>query len=177
MSILSDRAVRSVASIVFFAAAIFTAATLHAQGTKGTFITTADVQVRKGPGANHAVVTTIPKGIKINVVGREGYWLKIESKHGNQPGYIDEQFARPLDTQQASQSKTAAAPVAGPYRTLTDVDLREGPGKQHRIMAKLPAGIKVNVVRADGDWLRIESKRGNKPGYLEKRSVERLTER
>jgi hypothetical protein len=42
-------------------------------------------------------------------------------------------------------------------------------------MAKLPAGIKVNVVRAEGDWLRIESKRGNKPGYLEKRSVERWT--
>jgi N-acetylmuramoyl-L-alanine amidase len=171
----SRNGVRNFIAIVLFAAIIFTVGTLHAQSTKGSFITTADVQVRKGPGTNHAVVATIPKGIKINVVGREGYWLKIESKQGNQPGYIDEQNARPLEQAAASQTKTAAASVAGSYRTLTDVDLREGPGTQHRIMAKLPAGIKVNVVRAEGDWLRIESKRGNKPGYLEKRSVERWT--
>lgn len=177
MSTSRNGGVRNFAAIVLFAAIIFTVGTLHAQSTKGSFITTADVQVRKGPGTNHAVVATIPKGIKINVVGREGYWLKIESKQGNQPGYIDEQYAQPLDTPQAaaSQPKAASGPVAGSYRTLTDVDLREGPGTQHRIMAKLPAGIKVNVVRAEGDWLRIESKRGNKPGYLEKRSVERWT--
>jgi hypothetical protein len=28
--------------------------------------------------------------------------------------------------------------------------------------------LKVNVVRAEGDWLRVESKKGGKPGYLEK---------
>jgi uncharacterized protein YraI len=156
---------------------ILSAPLSDAQTTKGSFITTADVQVRRGPGTNHEVVTTIPQGIKINVVGREGHWLKIESKHGHQPGYIDEQFARPADPQAMAQPKAATASVAGTYRTLTDVDLREGPGPQHRIMAKLPAGIKVNVTRAEGDWLRIESKRGNKPGYLEKRSVERWTDK
>jgi N-acetylmuramoyl-L-alanine amidase len=177
MSTSRDRSVGKVVSMVLCAAIIFIVAPLSAQTTKGAFITTADVQVRKGPGTSHPVVATIPKGIKINVVGRDGYWLKIESKQGNQPGYIDEQYARPLDSKQAppSQPKTVAASVAGSYRTLTDVDLREGPGTQHRIMAKLPAGIKVNVVRAEGDWLRIESKRGNKPGYVDKRSVERWT--
>jgi N-acetylmuramoyl-L-alanine amidase len=176
MRLLTYQTIKHFAPIILLVATISTAAIVHAQAMRGTFITTSDVQVRKGPGTNHPVVATIPEGIKINVVGREGYWLKIESKQGNQPGYIDEQFARPLDTAQTSQTKTAAPSVAGPYRTLTDVDLREGPGPQHRIMAKLPAGIKVNVVRAEGDWLRIESKRGNKPGYLEKRSVERVTE-
>jgi N-acetylmuramoyl-L-alanine amidase len=173
----TERLSRNCAAIVLLAVMILNATTTHAQGTKGSFVTTADAQVRKGPGTNHEVVATIPKGIKINVVGREGHWLKIESKHGNQPGYIDEQFARPADAQPAAQTKTATASVAGTYRTLTDVDLREGPGAQHRIMAKLPAGIKVNVTRAEGDWLRVESKRGNKPGYLEKRSVERWTDK
>jgi N-acetylmuramoyl-L-alanine amidase len=164
-------------NFVLVAVMILAAPASDAQSTKGSFITTADVQVRRGPGTNHEVVATIPKGIKINVIGREGHWLKVESKHGNQPGYIDEQFARPADTQSVAQTKTPSASVAGTYRTLTDVDLREGPGPQHRIMAKLPAGIKVNVTRAEGDWLRIESKRGNKPGYLEKRSVERWTDK
>lgn len=153
------------------------AASVDAQSAKGAYITTADVQVRSGPGTNHEVVTTIPKDIKVNVVGREGYWLKIESKHGGRPGYIDEQYTRPLDYQQTAQTKAAVPSAAGPYRTLDEVDLREGPGTKHRIIAKLPAGIKVNVVRADGDWLRVESKKGNRPGYLEKRSVERWTDR
>ena len=68
----------------------------YAQTTKGAYTTTADVPLRSGPGNFHEVITTLPKGIKINVVGKEGFWLKVESKHGGKPGYIDEQFAKPL---------------------------------------------------------------------------------
>ncbi len=113
----------------------------------------------------------------MNVVGREGAWLKVESKHGNKPGYINEQYARPVQDQQTAQTKTVVAEVAGPYRTIKETDLREGPGLQYRVAAKLPADVKVNVLRAEGDWLRVESKRGNKPGYVEKRDLERWTER
>jgi N-acetylmuramoyl-L-alanine amidase len=177
MNALVNGLVRTFALILLPSVLLLDAPTSSAQGAKGSYVTTADVQVRRGPGTNHEVVATIPKGIKIDVVGREGHWLKIESKHGKQPGYIDEQFARPADTQPAAQSKTAPASVAGTYRTVVDVDLREGPGPQHRIMQKLPAGIIVHVTRAEGDWLRIESKRGNRPGYVEKRVVERWTDK
>jgi uncharacterized protein YgiM (DUF1202 family) len=177
MNALVNGLVRNLALILLPCVLLLNARPSDAQVTKGSFITTADVHVRRGPGTNHEVVATIPKGIKINVVGREGRWLKIESKHGNQPGYIDEQFARPADTQPVAQTKPAAASVAGTYRTIVDVDLREGPGLQHRIMQKLPAGIVVHVTRAEGDWLRIESKRGNRPGYVEKRFVERWTDK
>jgi uncharacterized protein YraI len=57
-----------------------------------------------------------------------------------------------------------------------DVDLRQGPGASYPVVARLSSGIKVNVVRAEGDWLRVESKHGGKPGYLERRFVERWTE-
>jgi uncharacterized protein YraI len=57
-----------------------------------------------------------------------------------------------------------------------DVDLRQGPGATYPVVARLPSGIKVHVTRAEGDWLRIESKHGGKPGYLEKKFVERWTE-
>ena len=148
-----------------------------AQSPLGSYLTTAEVQVRRGPGANYEVVATIPKDIQVNVVGREGHWLKVESKHGNKPGYIDEQYARPVQAQQTTQNKTTAASVAGSYRTIRETDLREGPGLKYRIAAKLPADIKINVMRAEGDWFRVESKRGNKPGYVEKRDVERWVDR
>lgn len=150
------------------------ALSLGAAALSGTYITTADVSLRSGPGMNYPVVTTLPKGIKINVVGRQGYWLKVESKHGDAPGYIDEQFAAPGGS---PENNAAQRPqLRGAYRTLVDVDLRQGPGAKYPVVARLPSGIRVNVVRADGDWLFVESKHGGKPGYLERRFVERWTE-
>lgn len=159
-------------SFIFLAGASWATALALAQPTKGSYLTTADVNLRSGPGTNYEVVTTIPKGIRVNVVGREGNWLKVESKQGNKPGYIDERYARPLETQQIAQSKSSAPSVAGTYRTLRDVELREGPGTKYKVVTPLPAGVKINVVRAEGEWLRVESKRGGKPGYVEKRNVE-----
>ena len=144
-----------------------------AQNTNGTYITTADVHLRKGPGTSYEVVTTIPKDVKVNVVGREGSWLKVESKQGNKPGYIDEKYARPLGTQQVAQSSSSTPSAAGAYRTLRDVELRDGPGTKYKVVTLLPGGIKINVVRAEGDWLRVESTKGGKPGYVEVRNVER----
>ena len=57
-----------------------------AQAVTESYTTTADVALRSGPGMKYSVVTTLPKGININVVGREGYLLKVESKHGGSTG-------------------------------------------------------------------------------------------
>ncbi len=164
-------------SIIFLTIASSAAGVALAQPTKGSYLTTADANIRSGPGTKYDVVTTIPKGIKVNVVGREGNWLKVESKQGNKPGYIYEKYARPLETQQVAQAKTATPSVAGAYRTLRDVELRDGPGTKFKVVTTLPAGIKINVVRAEGDWLRVESKKGGKPGYVEARTVERWMDR
>jgi zinc D-Ala-D-Ala carboxypeptidase len=150
---------------------------LYAQATKASYTTTADVPLRSGPGSNHEVIATLPKGIQINVVGKEGYWLKVESKHGGKPGYIDEQFAKPTAPVKTAQAKAPTTSVTGPYRTLREIELRQGPGTKYPSVARLPADITVNVVRAEGNWLRVESKKGGKPGYLEKRDVERLRDR
>lgn len=158
---------------LWVASALF-AVPLQAAAIGGTYITTADVSLRSGPGVSYPVLTTLPKGIKIKVVGREGYWLKVESKHGDAPGFIDEQFAAPEGSTETSTTKPPQ--FTGAYRTLVDVDLRQGPGASYPVVARLPSGIKVNVVRPEGDWLRVESKHGGKPGYLERRFVERWTE-
>jgi uncharacterized protein YraI len=148
-----------------------------AQVIRGTYIITDDVPLRAGPGTNHPIITRLPKGIKIQVVGKEGYWFRVESTHGDNPGYIDDRFARLDSDAQSGITNETSASVAGPYRTLNDVDLKEGPGEKYRAIARIPAGMTVNVVRAEGGWLRVESKTGNKPGYLEKKSVERWTDR
>jgi N-acetylmuramoyl-L-alanine amidase len=143
-----------------------------AQNTNGTYVTTANVRLRKGPGTTYEVVTTIPKNVNVNVVGKEGAWLRIESKHGGKPGYISESYARPLTAQQIAQPKTSPQFIAGSYRTLRETELREEPALTSRVITKLPANIKLNVIRSEGDWLRVESKHGGKPGYVQRQSVE-----
>jgi hypothetical protein len=40
-------------------------------------------------------VASISKGTKLNVVEEDKGWLKVESKRGNKPGYVEASLARP----------------------------------------------------------------------------------
>jgi uncharacterized protein YraI len=177
MQVSIDRDRRCASVLFFLVAVLASSSAAFGQPVNGTYLTTADVQLRSGPGTNYEVVATIPKDVKINVVGRDGAWLKVESKYGGKPGYIDDRYARPIAPQPATAAPKATQSIAGPYRTVREAELRDGPGSNYGILTKLPADIKVNVTRAEGDWLRVESKLGNKPGYIEKRDVERWTDR
>ncbi|MGH7774482.1 MAG: SH3 domain-containing protein [Candidatus Binatia bacterium] len=134
------------------------------------YVTTSDVNVRSGPGTQYKIITEIKRGTKVNVAGREGDWLKVVSKQGNPPGYIHERYARPggEPTKQA-----VSAPAQGSYVTTAEVNVRRGPGLQYEIVAQIPRDTKVQVVDAEGDWLKVQSKHGNPPGYIEKRYAKR----
>jgi uncharacterized protein YgiM (DUF1202 family) len=64
---------------------------------EGKYQTISDTQVRSGPGLHYPVVADLTKGTKITVVDNESGWLKVESKRGNKPGYVDASFARPTE--------------------------------------------------------------------------------
>jgi uncharacterized protein YraI len=53
--------------------------------------------VHSGPGLQYPVVANIPKGIKINVTNEEKGWLRVESKQGNPPGYVEASLAKPAE--------------------------------------------------------------------------------
>ena len=85
-----------------------------AQAVRENYTTTADVSLRSGPGMKYPVVTTLPKGTNINVVGREGYWLKVESKHGGQPGFMSTNNSlnlRPPKPLQRLRPRRSPAPI------------------------------------------------------------------
>jgi uncharacterized protein YgiM (DUF1202 family) len=64
-----------------------------AQAARGSYTTTADVSLRSGPGMKYPVVTTLPKGTNRQRRRSRRLLAQSESKHGGQPGYVDEQFA------------------------------------------------------------------------------------
>jgi len=136
------------------------------------YVTTDNVKVRSGPGTQYRVVAEIKSGTKVNVAASDRGWLKVISKRGNPPGYIPEQSAQA--TGEPIKKKSFFA--AGSYIATADTPVREGPGLHYKTVAKITKGMKVQVVDAEGNWLKVQSKHGNPPGYIEKRVAQRSTD-
>jgi N-acetylmuramoyl-L-alanine amidase len=136
----------------------------------GPYVTTEETKVRRGPGSNYESVATIPKDTKVHVVGSEGGWLKVESKHGKPPGYIVETHAVRSG---GGGTRETARFVPGPYITTEEIGVRSGPGTNYEVVAVIPDNTKIHVVDSQGDWLKVQSKHGNPPGYIPARSARR----
>jgi uncharacterized protein YgiM (DUF1202 family) len=129
------------------------------------YMTIENTRLRTGPGPQFRAIAEIRRDAKVQVVGRDGDWVLIVSKKGNPPGYIEMASIEPSsgDEKQAS----SAPPVEGKYESLVDTQVHSGPGVHYPVVAEIKKGTKINVVDEEKGWLKIESKRGNKPGYVE----------
>jgi uncharacterized protein YgiM (DUF1202 family) len=50
------------------------------------------------------VVAEIKKGTKINVVDEDKGWLKVESRRGNKPGYVEASIVKPVGSEPGSRA-------------------------------------------------------------------------
>jgi uncharacterized protein YgiM (DUF1202 family) len=129
------------------------------------YVTVENTKVRSGPGEQFKTIGEIKRNAKVHVVGRDGDWLLIVSKKGNAPGYIDMESAKPSEGE--DRDADAPRPVEGRYETLVNTQVRSGPGLHYPVVAEIAKGIKLNVVEEEKGWLKVESKQGRKPGYVE----------
>jgi uncharacterized protein YgiM (DUF1202 family) len=135
-----------------------------------SFVTIENAKVRTGPGPQYRVLAEIPRDAKVTAVGRDGDWLLIVSKKGNAPGFIAMAAVRSWEgDKREATGITNGAPHSGEqrYQTIADTPLRSGPGLQYPVVTELTKGTRIAVVENDSGWLRIESKKGNKPGYVD----------
>lgn len=71
--------------------------------TAQSYITTQDINVRKGAGTKYETLGVLPKGSKIEVLEKNGKWSKIN--YENDKGYISTKFLQPTSTENVSNSK------------------------------------------------------------------------
>jgi uncharacterized protein YgiM (DUF1202 family) len=128
------------------------------------YVTTANTTVKSGPGPQFRTITQIPQNAKVQVVGRDGDWVLIVSKKGNAPGFIELASVKPSS---GEEQESAAPKVEGQFEILTGTQVRSGPGLNYPVVADIGKGTKINVVGEKNGWLKVESKRGNKPGYVD----------
>jgi hypothetical protein len=76
---------------------------------------------------------------------------------------------RAADSSPAAQPSNRAARRSaepGVYEVLQVTSVRENPSASARAIAQINRGTKVTVVRSVGEWLQVQSKQGNPPGYI-----------
>jgi uncharacterized protein YgiM (DUF1202 family) len=129
------------------------------------YVTIENTKLRTGPGPQFRAISELRRDAKVQVVGRDGDWVLIVSKKGNPPGYIEMTAIEPSSGDEKPES--SAPPVEGKYESLVDTRVHSGPGLHYPVVAEIKKGTKINVVDEEKGWLKVESKRGNKPGYVE----------
>jgi len=128
------------------------------------FVTTENARIRTGPGPQFRSIGQIRPDSKVHAVARDGDWLLIVSKVGNPPGYIDINSVKPAS---GEEKESTSSPVEGKYETTADTSVRGGPGIGHPVVADIKKGTIINVVGEDQGWLKVESKTGKPPGYVD----------
>jgi N-acetylmuramoyl-L-alanine amidase len=143
--------------------------TAHGPESHGTYVTSVPVDVKGGPGETYGTIRKFRKGTAFEIVGKEGGWLKVQlAEHENYFGYVHERFAATKDQHMDINLRPA---IPGTYMITAPISVRRGPGENFAVVSKLPKGTKIVVIGMEGDWLRIASKRGDPPAYVERKST------
>jgi uncharacterized protein YgiM (DUF1202 family) len=129
------------------------------------YMTIENTKLRTGPGPQFRTIAEIRRDSRVQVVGRDGDWALIVSKKGNPPGYIEMTAIEPSSGNE--KPETSTPPVEGKYESLIDTQVHSGPGRHYPVLAELKKGTKLNIVDEEKGWLKVESRRGNKAGYVE----------
>lgn len=128
------------------------------------YVTIENTKVRSGPGSEFRAIAEIAPNAKVNVVGRDGDWVLIVSKKGNAPGFIELAAIKASD---GSVKETLNPQAEGKYEAVAEITVRSGPGLHYPVVARIAKGTQLHVVEEENGWLKVESKRGNEPGYVE----------
>jgi SH3-like domain-containing protein len=129
-----------------FLAVLALALPLSAQGVDHVSVAKDNVNLRAGPGTHHAAEWKLSQGYPLQVVRRQGSWIKVRDYEGDQ-GWI-------------YRSLTHAVPhhVVKAERA----NLRAGPGTRHALITTLEQGEVLKTHRKAPRWVKVETSDGLK---------------
>ncbi len=102
--------------------------------------TTADLNLRSGPGTGYEVLAVMPVGTRVDAMLDEAQGDYVRVRYGQLEGWAAAAYL--------AVGNGGDDPNAGPPSSATvtaDLNLREGPGTDYRIVLVIPAGSAVTV--------------------------------
>lgn len=121
--------------------------------TYGSYVTTASVNFRTGPGTAYAVIQKLEQGVEVELIAKTtSTWYKVRSQ--GKIGYLSAKYLKAIEVEVPSQD----------YVTIASVNFRTGPGSGYPLISYLSAGTRVQLLGyAGADWLKISY--GGRTGY------------
>jgi cell wall-associated NlpC family hydrolase len=143
-----------------------------------TRMTTANLNMRTGPGTTFAIITTIPKDSSIKVESESEGWAKVS--YSGKSGYVSTAYlikseAAPAPApvpEPAPQPEPAPepAPVPAPEistferKTTVNLNMRTGPGTSFGIIVTIPKDMSVTAEAESNGWVKVTY--SGKTGYV-----------
>ncbi len=102
-------------------------------------VRSATVNLRSAPGMQANVLWQINRGYPLQVLGREGTWLKVQDFEGDE-GWV-------------AQSVTATTPHH--VVKVKAANLRAGPGAEHPVVEKAVYGQVLRTALRQAEWVQV----------------------
>ncbi|MBV9790929.1 MAG: SH3 domain-containing protein [Chloroflexi bacterium] len=121
--------------------------------------TEANVNLRTGPSTDYKVITKLPTGISLEVLGQQGGWVRVATPKGT-VGWITDDFFKSGQAAAAAPAKAASNGAIVARVGESRVNLRKGPNTAFGSFGKMAEGTQITVLARNGSWLKVRSPRG-----------------
>lgn len=99
-----------------------------------------EVNVRSGPGTNYEELWRVHKGYPVKILEKKGNWVKTED-YERDIGWIHRSLLSEVQTVIVIKDK---------------VNIRGGPGTNHRMIFRAEKDVIFQLVDREGDWLKVK---------------------
>ncbi|WP_114167096.1 C40 family peptidase [Exiguobacterium sp. TNDT2] len=133
-----------------------------------SFVTTANLNVRQGPGIGYALVTNIPNGTSVNATKQSGTWVYVT--YNGKSGYVSTGYLKQTTTA-PSAPVTPNAGDGGAGNATVDyvvntpsLNVRASAATSAAVIGSVTAGQTLRVVQTSNGWHQIYI--GNTVGFV-----------
>jgi len=139
--------------------------TQNQSGSFGTgTVNASSLNMRSGASLSAGVITTIPSGASVTVIGVNGNWYQVQ--YNGQTGYVSADYvklsggsAAPAPSQGGQQSGGTSGTVKG-----NSVRMRSGPGTGYAILGTYNNGTALTINGTENGWTKVTL--GGVNGYI-----------
>ncbi len=129
-----------VSAVCLISAVPAQARTAYKTTAKTVCLTKTSVHMRKGPGLNYPVQTTIRKGARVKKIGASGSWTAV--KTNGSVSYIKSRYLKKL--------------YKVIYVSGDGVNLRTGPGTGYSSIAVVPQNTRLKCLGKHAGWAKVK---------------------
>lgn len=112
--------------------------------------TTANLNMRTGPGTGYQIIRVIPRGTQVTASGSENGWYRVT--YQGSTGWASGAYLVSPDTQAPPPAPSASATY---IKTTANLNMRTGASTGYSIITTIPSGTKLESLATSGGWHKV----------------------